>query len=83
MLQNTFFFVFFWAARPDIWKMNSVSGQYQTKTFPRPLPSSCTASPVSGGLLLRSLGRIGFRDVTKINLAVTDRAHGERKRPSN
>ena len=32
MLQNTFFFVFSWAARSDTWKMNSVSGQYQTKT---------------------------------------------------
>ena len=53
------------------------------------LPSSGTASPVSGRLLLRSLGTIGFRDVihpcdvTEINLAVNDRAHGERKRSSN
>ena len=46
-------------------------------------PSFCTASPVSGRLLLRSLGTIGFRDVTEINLAVNDRAHGERKKRSN
>ena len=31
------------------------------------LRSSCTASPVSGRLLLRSLGTIGFRDVTRTN----------------
>ena len=59
------------------------------------LPSSCTASLVSGRLLLRSLGTIGFRDVTETNhgvhpcdvteidLGVDDRAHGERKWPSN
>ena len=50
-----------------------------------------TASIVGGRLLLRSLGTIGFRDVTEmhpcdvteINLGVNDRAHGEGKRPSN
>ena len=55
------------------------------------MPSSCTASPVSDRLLLRSLGTIGFRDVaetnpcdvTEINLAVNDRAHREKKRPGN
>ena len=47
------------------------------------LPSSSTASLASGCLLLRSLGTIGFRDVTEISLAVNDRAHRERKRPGN
>ena len=55
------------------------------------LRNSCTASLVSGRLLIGSLGMIGFRDVTKtnasdvieINLAVNDRVHGERKGPSN
>ena len=55
--------------------------------------SSCTASLVSCGLLLRSLDTIGFRDVTEtdgshgahpcdvteINLEVNDRAHGDRE----
>ena len=47
------------------------------------LPSSCTGSLVSGRLLLRSLGTIGFRNVTEINPGVNDHAHGESKRPSN
>ena len=33
----------------------------------REMPSPCTASPASGRLLLRSLGTIGFRDVTETN----------------
>ena len=54
------------------------------------MPSSLNVFFSSGGLLLRSLGTHGFRDVarpatspTEINLAVSDRAQGKRKRPSN
>ena len=59
------------------------------------LSSSSTVSLTFGRLLLRCLGTIGIRDVTetngrdqihpynvtKINLAVNDSAHGQRKRP--
>ena len=58
---------------------------FQTKslTYLQLLYNSCTASLVSGRLFPRSLGTIGFRDVAEANLAVNDREHGERKRPSN
>ena len=57
--------------------------------FLNPLPpilnycTTCTASPVSGRLLLGSSGTIGFRDVTEIIWDLNDRAHGERKRPAS
>ena len=58
------------------------------------LPRPCTVIPVSGRLLLVSLGTIGFREVTEtngvhpydvseINLAFNDCSDGERKWPGN